>query len=64
MLSTRAQPIAESNHTKCWLLPEEEEVILKFALEIASQGWPLEKACIKAHICHQTLFSCLFFVYF
>ena len=50
MLSTGARPIAESNHTKCWLLPEEEEVILKFALKIASRGWPLEKARIKAHV--------------
>lgn len=29
------RPIAESNHAKCWLLPEEEEVVLEFALEIA-----------------------------
>jgi hypothetical protein len=47
---TGARPLAESNHAKCWLLPEEEEVILEFALEIASRGWPLEKQHIKAHV--------------
>lgn len=44
------RPVAESNCAKCWLLPEEEEVVLEFALEIASRGWPLEKERIKAHV--------------
>jgi hypothetical protein len=48
--STGAQPLTEFNHTKHWLLLEEEEVILEFALEIASCGWPLEKERIKAHV--------------
>ena len=42
--------LAESNRTRCWLLPEEEEVILEFALENASRGWPLSKERIKAHV--------------
>ena len=29
---------------------EEEEVILEFALEIALQGWPLDKKHIRAHV--------------
>ena len=44
------QSLAESNRTRCWLLPEEEEVILEFALENASRGWPLSKERIKAHV--------------
>ena len=44
------QPLTEFNHAKRWLLPEEEEVILEFALESASRGWPLEKERIKAHV--------------
>ena len=42
--------VADPNHSKHRLLPEEEEVILEFALEVASQGWPPDKECIKAHV--------------
>ena len=35
---------------KRWLPPEEEEVVLEFALECASQGLPLGKERIKAHV--------------
>jgi len=48
--STGVQSLTEFNHAKRWLLPEEEEVVLGFALEIASRGWPLEKERIKAHV--------------
>ncbi|KAF8206025.1 hypothetical protein K438DRAFT_2092251, partial [Mycena galopus ATCC 62051] len=29
------------NTTKGWLLPEEEEVVIKYAIEVASCGFPL-----------------------
>ena len=35
-LSIGHRSIAKSNRAKCWLLPKEEEVVLGFALEIAS----------------------------
>jgi len=47
---TGTRPLTEFNHTKRWLLPEEEETILEFTLEIASRGWPLEKERVKAHV--------------
>ena len=47
---TGARPITESNRAKCWPLPEEEEVVLEFALEVASQGWPLNKERIRADV--------------
>ena len=50
VFSIGARSIAESNRARSWLLPEEEEVVLEFALEIASRGWPLEKERIKAHV--------------
>ena len=50
MLVTGTQPLTEFNNVNRWLLPEEEEVILEFALEIASRGWPLDKEHIRAHI--------------
>ena len=48
--SAGSRSLAESNQTRCWLLPEEEEVVLEFALENASWGWPLSKERIKAHV--------------
>lgn len=40
-------PKAESNALKGWLLPEEVEVVIKYALDIAARGFPLSHKRLK-----------------
>ncbi|SJK99633.1 uncharacterized protein ARMOST_02941 [Armillaria ostoyae] len=44
------QTMCEFNAGKRWLLPEEEEVILKYAISLAERGFPCSQRRLREHI--------------
>ncbi|KAI9449500.1 hypothetical protein BJY52DRAFT_1126723, partial [Lactarius psammicola] len=41
--------LTQSNQQKSWLTAEEEETVVKFAIEVAQQGFPLSPQRLKDH---------------